>query len=124
MNKMWEYFKCQQCGACCSATELPYEAESALKMAEFLKMTIEEIIENFYGEMSPKGSFWTSDDKKRTPCPFLRKSEEKYFCIIYSVRPEGCRAYPIDTDGGRQGINCPAWEVAFLKFKDKQEEGI
>ena len=122
MNKLWKYFKCQQCGACCRIIGLPYDAESVFKMADFQKISTEEIIDTYYGKMSPDGLQWESEDSKRIPCPFLRKSEGKHFCNIYNVRPDGCRLYPIDTNGGRNGVACPAWEIAFSKLKKEQEE--
>lgn len=101
---------------------LPYDAESVSKMADLLMISIDEIIDTYYGKMSPDGSYWESEDSKRTPCPFLAKCEERHVCKIYDVRPEGCRLYPIDTDGGREGVACPGWEIAFSKLKKEQEE--
>ena len=67
-----------------------------------------------------------SQNNKRTPCLFLELKDEKAFCSIYSVRPEGCRLYPIDTDFGAGGVDCPAKKVALNKikenFKNKDEE--
>lgn len=121
MNRMWKYFNCQQCGACCTVIGLPYDAASVFKMADFLNISIDKIIDTYYGEMTPDGLYWKTEDSKRTPCPFLRKSEGRYFCSIYDVRPEGCRLYPIDTDCGREDVACPAWEIAFSKLKKEQE---
>jgi Fe-S-cluster containining protein len=124
MSDMWKYFKCQQCGACCKEIGLPYDAESFFKMKELFNMSGEEVIEKYYGKVSPDGSSWESDDNKRTPCPFLKSNNGKCFCDIYSIRPYGCRLYPIDSDFGRDGVACPAWEIAFSKLKKEQEEGI
>ncbi len=124
MNRMWKYFQCQRCGACCTQIGLPYDEESAFKIADFLKMPVDEVIKNYYGNMTSDGLEWESCDSKRTPCPFLKYSDEKFSCEIYSVRPLGCRLYPIDTDGGRQGIYCPAWEIAFLRLKKEQEDDL
>lgn len=123
-NRMWKYFQCQQCGTCCATIGLPYDADRIFEIAEHLKMSLDELIEKFYGKVSPDGSSFYFDDSKRTPCPFLSISEEKSVCRIYTVRPEGCRLYPIDTDGGREGVACPAWEIAFAELKKEQEEEI
>ncbi|OGW51224.1 MAG: hypothetical protein A2Z50_08265 [Nitrospirae bacterium RBG_19FT_COMBO_42_15] len=120
MSRMWEYFQCQRCGACCTQIGLPYDGNSVFEIADFLKMPVDEVIKNYYGNITSDG--WESDDNKRTPCPFLKYSDDKYSCKIYSVRPPGCRLYPIDTNGGRQGITCPAWEIAFSKLKKEQKE--
>lgn len=124
MNRLWKYFQCQQCGACCTTIGLPYDAESAVAIAGFLKLTVEELIETYYGNLSHDRLSWLTDDAKRIPCPFLKKSAEKYFCEIYAVRPQGCRLYPIDTDGGRNGVVCPAWGIAYSNLKKEQEEEI
>ena len=118
---MWNYFHCQQCGACCTKIGLPYDAESCFQIAAFLKIPVEKIIETYYGNMTPDGLYWESVDSKRTPCPFLKNTNGKFFCDIYCVRPEGCRLYPIDTDGGRGGIDCPAWAIAYSKLRKAQE---
>jgi Fe-S-cluster containining protein len=121
-NRMWNYFQCQQCGTCCEKIGLPYDEVSFFQIADFLKMPVEKIIENYYGNFSPDGSYWEYVDSKRTPCPFLKHTGGKCFCEIYSVRPEGCRLYPIDTDSGREGIDCPAWAIAYSKLRKEQEE--
>jgi len=120
-NKMWKYFNCQQCGACCSKIGLPYDPHAIHEMASFLGLSVEQVIEKFYGELTSDRKHWESNDEKRTPCPFLKTSDNKCFCSIYAVRPIGCQLYPIDTDGGRDGINCPAWEIAYRSLLKEQE---
>jgi Fe-S-cluster containining protein len=119
---MWKYFHCQRCGSCCTQIGLPYDPEKIFEMANFLEMSVNDVIENYYGRLTPDSTQWVSNDSKRTPCPFLELSEGKYFCKIYSVRPNGCRLYPIDTDGGRGGVDCPGWQIAFSKLTAEQEE--
>ena len=118
MDERWNYFKCQRCGKCCEKLGLPYDPESVLKIADFLGITIEKLIEDYYGELidDPKG--WISQDKKRTPCPFLQSTDMNKACKIYEVRPEGCRLYPFNTDFGRCGVECPGAEIANDKWKD------
>lgn len=58
------------------------------------------------------------DDHKRTPCPFLRsESGGQKTCIIYEVRPRGCRLYPFDTDFGRGGVNCPGARIVYERLE-------
>ena len=121
-NKMWGYFHCQQCGACCLKLGLPYDPLAIHEMASFLKLSVREVIEKFYGEFTSDGKYWESNDNKRTPCPFLKASGSKKYCSIYAVRPIGCQLYPIETDGGRDGIDCPAWEIAYSRLKSGQEK--
>ncbi len=79
-------------------------------MKDFLQISTEEIISNYYGEVIQKNGrrMILSDDGKRKPCPFLNKDKK---CKIYNVRPTPCRSYPIQTDGGRGNVDCPAMEV-------------
>lgn len=121
MSRLWNYFQCQQCGTCCEEIGLPYDPKSVFQIAAFLKMSMEQVIETYYGHLLPDGLHWESTDSKRTPCPFLKHAERKCFCEIYPVRPEGCRLYPIDTDGGRSGVECPAWAIAYSTLKKEQE---
>ena len=95
-DKRWKFFKCQQCGKCCAEIGLPYDPESIFKIAEYLDLTIEQIIDKYYGRMDDDGKTWISDDSKRTPCPFLETNGDMKLCSIYEVRPSGCRAYPLD----------------------------
>lgn len=122
MNELWKYFKCQQCGKCCDEIGLPYDPESCFNIAEFLKIPVEQVIEKYYGKLSADGSEWELNDNKRISCPFLKGTDDRCFCEIYSVRPEGCKLYPMETDGGRQGIDCPAWEIAISKLRKEQRK--
>jgi hypothetical protein len=76
-------------------------------MAKFLKMDADDIIERYYGNLvkhNGKKFIEKYQKDRRTPCPFLGNDKN---CTIYPVRPDACRAYPLDTDLGRCGIDCP-----------------
>jgi Fe-S-cluster containining protein len=123
MQGKWKYFRCHQCGRCCDKIGLPYDPESIFKIADALNLNVNETIEAYYGKYEDDGKFWKPDDSKRTPCPFLKRSSNNH-CNIYSVRPDGCRLYPMETDGGPQGISCPAWETAIFMLRREQEEYV
>jgi Fe-S-cluster containining protein len=60
------------------------------------------------------------EDHKRTPCPFLRsEADGTKTCMIYEVRPGGCRAYPFDTDFGSQGVDCPGARIVYERLKQE-----
>ncbi len=122
MKGMWKYFECQQCGSCCSQMGLPYDQHSIHNIASFLQLSGEQVINRFYGELTSDAKNWTPNDDKRVPCPFLEATDSRYNCTIYTVRPKGCELYPIDTDFGRNGVNCPGWDVAFKRLKKEQED--
>ena len=119
INKLWKYFECQRCGKCCLELGLPYDPESLLNISTYLNISEKQVIEKYYGELSADGSKWESNDRKRIPCPFLKGTDDGYFCEIYPARPEGCRVYPMESVGGRF---CPRWEIAISKLKKEQED--
>jgi len=116
-DRRWKYFKCQRCGKCCTEIGLPYDPESIFKIAEFFELEVDQVIEKYYGKIVEYGKTWESEDAKRTPCQFLRSDVDLKSCAIYSVRPSGCRLYPIDTDFGRQGVDCTAAKIVYAKLK-------
>jgi len=110
MNQLWKYFKCQQCGKCCEQLGLPLpdpRENDFKKMKDFLQISEEDIISQYYGEIFYKNGkkMFRSNNEKRRPCQFLTENKK---CRIYSVRPNPCRKYPLDTDGGRGNVDCPA----------------
>jgi Fe-S-cluster containining protein len=100
-------FDCQRCGRCCVEIGLPYDPKIIFEMAKFLGLEVLEVIEKYYGQVTEDGKDWVSSDHKRTPCPFITEYSGTKSCAIYTVRPSGCRLYPLDTDGGRQDVDCP-----------------
>lgn len=135
----WSLFKCQRCGKCCEKLGLPWNPDNVQKMAEFLKISSEELVIRYYGDI-----FWENgerfirwDQTKRKPCPFLTEDKN---CKIYPVRPKGCKAYPIETDFGRSGVDCPGMKIIdeidseeerdqplgtiYLLFDNPEEKGI
>ena len=121
-NNNWKYFKCQQCGKCCEEIGLAYDPYSLKEIANYLKISINELIETYYGKFTTDGKYFEPDDNKRTPCPFLKSEESMKFCAIYPVRPEGCRLYPLETDFGRDGVDCPAANIVFSKIYSGQRQ--
>lgn len=113
----WKLFKCHRCGKCCTELGLPYDPERIPDIAEFLGITVEEVIHTYYGYPAGDGQHWISEDHKRKPCPFLIADEDKKACSIYPVRPSGCRAYPFDTDLETNGVDCPAAKEVYVRLK-------
>jgi Fe-S-cluster containining protein len=105
MAWLWNQFTCQKCGRCCRKTRLPWDPDRLTDIAEFLGISREEVVNKYYGRVveanDQKMIEWA--DEKRTPCPFLQLDNT---CKIYTVRPTECRLYPVETDCGRQGIDC------------------
>jgi Fe-S-cluster containining protein len=118
-DRRWDLFKCQRCGKCCVG-RLPYDPKSILEIAEFLGLSVSQMIEKYYGRIIEDGKTWESEDHKRTPCPFLRADGDRKSCAIYSVRPMGCRFYPFETNLGRADVDCPGAEIVYAKLKEEE----
>lgn len=118
-DRRWELFKCRRCGKCCAEIGLPYDPESIFQIADHLNLSIDEVINKYYGRTIDDGKAWKSEDHKRTPCPFLIADGDIRCCAIYSVRPSGCKFYPFDTDFGRAGVDCKAEEAVCAKLREK-----
>lgn len=116
----WTIFDCRKCGRCCKEIGLPYDPRFVRRLANNYESSFEKIIERYYGRWINDNK-WTSMEEKRTPCPFLKENKR---CKIYSIRPDSCRAYPLDTDFGRQEVNCPAYKEFYLEsfVRDALEE--
>lgn len=112
--KLWERFRCHQCGKCCTELGLPYDALALPDMAKFLGISIDELVEKYYGHASEDRQHLIFNEHKRKPCPFLVAEGTKNACSIYPVRPSGCRAYPFDTDFGRNGVDCPGAKEVYV----------
>ena len=119
MSGLWEEFTCQRCGRCCEKIGLPYDPSRVSMMAEFLKIPEEELITRYYGLLLPEGTSWISDDRKRTPCPFLEREGAGSRCAIYPVRPEGCRAFPVETRLGTGGVDCPGAALLSWRLRER-----
>lgn len=98
-------FTCSQCGNCCTGPPgyVWISQEEIGRLAEFLKMSAEEVIKRFCRRFGDRLSL----KERKTPqgqydCIFLKESDEtsayagskRKFCSIYSVRPLQCRTWP------------------------------
>ena len=111
-------------------------------MAESLEMDSEDFVTRYYEDIICRKDgkiLIRPDETRRKPCPFLGEDKS---CKIYLVRPNGCKAYPIETDFGRCGVNCPAMKIVdeidleeekvedklidriYLLFVNPEDEGI
>lgn len=111
MSVFWRNFQCQRCGNCC-AGDLPYDHARLKDIAVFLNVTTDELFNKYYGQILPDGKA-ILDNSKRTPCPFGESKNNIHYCKIYPVRPEGCRMFPFDSDGGCAGVDCPAAKITY-----------
>jgi Fe-S-cluster containining protein len=106
-NNRREAFECQRCGRCCTVIGLPYDPKAVDEISRFLGLTVDTIIERYYGRFNKDRKTWISERHKRTPCPFIMTIGDIKACAIYPVRPNACRQYPFAGDWTQQGIECP-----------------
>ena len=107
-QELWERFSCHRCGKCCTQLGLPYEGWALQRIADFLGITTDQLVEKYYGRISDDGRHVELDESKKKPCQFLVTEGGRKSCSIHPVRPDGCRAFPFDTDFGTNGVPCPA----------------
>lgn len=121
MLRSWKYFKCEQCGKCCEELGLPYDPDRLKEMADYLRVSVNQLIETYYGKYINNDKQIELDDNKRQPCPFIRSDKDSKICTIYSVRPQGCKLYPLETDFGRGGVDCRAAQIVFNKLREEDK---
>lgn len=118
MSQLWTYFNCTRCGRCCE-DDLPWDRSRIVEIAAFLGISVDELLNTYYGTVLPDGSL-EFDDSKRTPCPFCKVENSISNCMIYPVRPEGCRLFPFESDCGDAGVGCPAAKITYEVIKKLQ----
>jgi Fe-S-cluster containining protein len=114
-------FHCQQCGRCCLS--LGFELELSIEETKSWQESHDLVFSNFgyrfledFMSIIPEtgqADLWfhpdTGDELHR--CPFLRKVRDNYRCLIYNLRPESCRYFPINMSSGGLDIGwaefCP-----------------
>ncbi len=82
------YFKCKQCGACCTGSPgiIRVQQDEIEKIAGFLSVPVHEFIQEYIYSYGPGHSIREHPDGR---CYFF---DEK--CMIYNARPIQCRTFP------------------------------
>jgi Fe-S-cluster containining protein len=118
-HAQWKDFQCRRCGKCCTEMGLPYDSQKIGEIARFLGLTVDKVIERYYGRFCEDRKSWVSESHKRTPCPFIMTiSDNKKACAIYPIRPKACRQYPLESAFDARWIECPG-KMALDKQQDK-----
>jgi len=104
-------FNCQQCRNCC--LQLGYVSLELNKDETARWRESEEVVPSNFGYLELEdfidyipetglADLWfhpdTGDELSR--CPFLRKKKPQYKCLIYRLRPEACKYFPLDRNTG------------------------
>ncbi len=126
-------FTCTQCGNCCTGGPgfVWVTKDEITKVAEFLKLTPEETVEQYCRKVDGKFSFTeTVTPAGSYDCVFLKEIppnkparegeivQTRLGCSIYPVRPLQCRTWPFWTENLRtqkswdvQTRKCPGMNV-------------
>jgi len=81
-----DFCDCSLCNLCCIQGVLHLDEEDIKKISKYLKISPKSMVEHY-----TKYNFKTGEIKINMPCSFLKNNQ----CIIYPVRPEICRNYPV-----------------------------
>jgi Fe-S-cluster containining protein len=106
-------FLCTKCGVCCLLEDFLCAGEINAKPNEQPEVHVK--IKSLFEEL---GQIWKADSARyddyiaRTPCPFLVNNA----CVIYEIRPDGCRLFP-KTAFGMESQDCQP----LIRFKRQRE---
>jgi len=81
-----DFSDCTICNICCLDGVLHLDETDLKKISKYLKISLKTLIEQ-YADYNLK----TGKIRIIMPCSFLKNNK----CIIYPVRPEVCRNYPV-----------------------------
>lgn len=109
-------FRCKRCGICCEkcgSTLSATQADVDLWKREGREDIIQWADPIIVGDGIIIGyDLWCNPETGELVrrCPWLRKVKGKpvYKCLIYDVRPEVCRSYPISEEHVKRD-NCPGY---------------
>jgi len=89
------HFECMQCGSCCSGPGAGYiwVARPEIEIiANFLKISVGQLRRKYLRRVGLRTTIIEQSGTK--DCIFLRESNGRKICMIYSVRPSQCRTWP------------------------------
>lgn len=82
-SEIINYFKCEQCGRCCTECDVQLSDDDIIRICKHLEMGFDEFYDDF---MNHEYIY----NYLIRPCPFLKDGK----CDIYVARPHVCRQYP------------------------------
>ena len=89
------YFKCMQCGRCCSGPAEGYiwVTKPEIKLiADFLKIESQQLRQKYLKRVGLRTTIVEQPGTK--DCIFLQEANGQKRCMIYPVRPGQCRMWP------------------------------
>ena len=83
---IYDFSDCSLCNICCNEGVLHLDETDIKKISKYLKISPKSLVEHY-----TKYNLKTGKIKINMPCSFLKNNK----CLIYRVRPEVCRNYPV-----------------------------
>ena len=93
-NELFADYDCSKCRNCCKRYHGSIPASDIEKDARYLKMSKEEFIETYLGELDDEESYNT----RNKPCDFLLDDGN---CMLGDCKPQNCINYPYTNQPGR-----------------------
>jgi Fe-S-cluster containining protein len=81
---------CLHCGNCCSHYQVLLEGGEAQRIAEYLNITMDKLIEKYADTSWPIGGK-NLIRQIDGGCSFLRRQNNQALCSIHEVKPQACR---------------------------------
>jgi Fe-S-cluster containining protein len=80
---------CLRCGNCCSRYQVLQEGGEAQRIAEYLNITMDNLIEKYADNTWPIGGKYLIRQIDGG-CSFLRRQNNQVLCSIHEVKPQAC----------------------------------
>jgi len=88
-------FNCKRCGKCClESNELPLTEKEVEKIEMFFYKNYPKRHLRNYIDFSMNEAYSENTLNHGLACPFLRKQNGEYKCIIHDIKPKVCKNFP------------------------------
>lgn len=121
LNKLQKGFTCKRCGLCCAdGTKISVNRADVVRIARFLKICVSTAMIRYVVEdPNDIGILYLKHFK---PCCFYEPLTRE--CLIYSVRPAVCQAFPWNSQAGSNKpvllpSRCPGAVQSYIEQKVK-----
>lgn len=114
-------FVCKRCGECCRKAGVNWRYMNFHKIGKYLGLTPKEVVIKYLAEDGPSNvPAGERKTKPQYPCPFLKGND----CGIYPVRPGPCESFPVETNFGGRGVECPGEKEAVRSWRSLRSGSV
>lgn len=109
---IYDQFSCEMCGRCCKRTKWATNLDTRLVWEDIERWRSEnrqDILQHVFVFEGLGGDFLDLENKKFfSKCPFLKKEDKKYVCLIHETKPTVCKVTPFYFHIEERCENCKA----------------